>query len=57
MNMRIEFKASFVKRFETQLRFIANDSPQSALKFKNELLKQIRSLSDYPPKMSKVYLF
>ncbi len=55
--MRIEFKASFVKRFETQLRFIANDSPQSALKFKNELLKQIRSLSDYPLKCRKSIYF
>lgn len=55
--MPIEFKESFLKRFEAQLRFIANDSPQNALKFKNELLKQIRSLAFHPLKCRKSIYF
>jgi plasmid stabilization system protein ParE len=55
--MPIEFKESFLKRFESQLRFIANDSPKNALKFKNELLKQIRSLSAHPLKCRKSIYF
>jgi plasmid stabilization system protein ParE len=55
--MRIELNESFVKRFETQLRFIANDSPKNALKFKNELLKHIRSLSFQPLKCRKSIYF
>ncbi|WP_442765587.1 type II toxin-antitoxin system RelE/ParE family toxin [Sulfurospirillum cavolei] len=57
MNMRVEFKESFVKRFEAQLRFIANDSPQNAQKFKNELLKQIASLTLHPLKCRKSIYF
>lgn len=55
--MRIEFKESFLKRFESQLRFIANDSPKNALKFKNELLTQIRSLVSHPLKCRKSIYF
>lgn len=55
--MRIELKESFVKRFESQLRFIASDSPQNALKFKNDLLKQIASLTLHPLKCRKSIYF
>lgn len=55
--MHIEFKESFLKRFETQLRFIANDSPKNAQKFKNELLQQINSLRLYPLKCRKSIYF
>jgi len=55
--MRVEFKESFFKRFESQLRFIANDSPKNALKFKNELLTQIHSLVFHPLKCRKSIYF
>ncbi|KFL34098.1 MULTISPECIES: type II toxin-antitoxin system RelE/ParE family toxin [unclassified Sulfurospirillum] len=55
--MRIEFKESFLKRFESQLRFIANDSPKNALKFKNDLLTQIHSLVFHPLKCRKSIYF
>lgn len=55
--MHIEFKESFLKRFETQLRFIANDSPKNAQKFKNELLQQINSLRLHPLKCRKSIYF
>ena len=55
--MRVEFKESFFKRFESQLRFIANDSPKNALKFKNELLTQIHSLVSHPLKCRKSIYF
>lgn len=55
--MHIEFKESFFKRFEAQLRFIASDSPKNAQKFKNELLNQIRSLVSHPLKCRKSIYF
>jgi plasmid stabilization system protein ParE len=55
--MTIEFKESFVQRFERQLRFIADESPSNARKFKTDLLKQIKSLADTPLKCRKSIYF
>lgn len=57
MNMRVEFTESFLKRFETQLRFIATDSPQNAKKFKDNFLNHIRTLSEHPLKCRKSIYF
>lgn len=55
--MTVEFKESFVQRFERQLRFIADDSPVNARKFKTDLLKHIKSLTDTPLKCRKSIYF
>jgi plasmid stabilization system protein ParE len=55
--MTVEFKESFVQRFERQLRFIADDSPANARKFKTDLLEQIKSLANTPLKCRKSIYF
>jgi len=46
--MRIRYKDSFVKRFESQLEFIARDKPSAARKFRKDLLARIREIPDNP---------
>jgi len=42
--MKIIYKVTFVTRFERQIRFIANDKPSAAKRFKKELLSKIKTI-------------
>lgn len=55
--MKIEFKQSFIERFERQLRFIAHDSPKNAAQFKIDMFKHIKSLPTSPLKCRKSIYF
>jgi len=46
--MTIVFKESFLRRLESQLEFIASDSPKHARIFKNELLARINDIPSNP---------
>lgn len=43
--MKINLRESFQNRFLRQLKYIANDNPVAARKFKNDLLNAINGLS------------
>lgn len=46
--MRIVYKDTFVFRLEKQIRYIANDNPIAAKKFKQDLLTKIKTIPSYP---------
>ena len=46
--MEIVFTESFVKRLENQVEFIAENNPQNARNFKNNLLNRIREIPSNP---------
>ncbi len=46
--MIIVYKDTFVFRFEKQLRYIANDNPTAARKFKKDLLTKIKTIPSNP---------
>jgi len=48
--MRIKLSESFIQKLDYQIDFIAKDKPIAARKFKNELLKRIKSISKFPYK-------
>jgi plasmid stabilization system protein ParE len=55
--MKIVFKDTFVNRLENQLDYIALDSPANARRFKNDLLKLIKSIPSNPYKHRKSIWF
>ena len=55
--MKIVFKASFVKRLENQIEFIALDSPERALKFYSELLTRLKEIPSNPYRYRKSIYF
>jgi len=55
--MRILFKDTFVYRLEKQLDYIALDSPAAARRFKNDLLKLIKTIPSNPYKNRKSIWF
>lgn len=55
--MRIKFEESFSKRFERQLRFIADDSPERAKQFKTQVIIGIKSLTHNPLRCRKSIYF
>ena len=46
--MIIIYKDTFVFRFERQIRYIANDNPTAARKFKKDLLTKIKTIPSNP---------
>ena len=55
--MRIRYKDSFVKRFESQLEYIARDKPSAAGKFRKDLLARIREIPEKPFQYRKSVYF
>lgn len=55
--MKIVFKETFIARLENQIDFIAMDSPSRARKFKNDLLKKIKSIPKNPYQYRKSIYF
>jgi len=55
--MRILFKDTFVYRLEKQLDYISIDSPANARRFKNDLLKLIKTITSNPLKHRKSIYF
>jgi plasmid stabilization system protein ParE len=55
--MKIIFKDTFVNRLENQLDYIALNSPANARKFKNDLIKLIKSIPSNPYKHRKSIWF
>lgn len=55
--MKIELEEGFSDRFERQLRFIAEDSPSRARKFKADILREIKSLPHNPLRCRKSIYF
>jgi plasmid stabilization system protein ParE len=48
--MKIVFKDTFLNRLANQIDFIAEDSPNRAKNFKNQLLKEIKKIKTFPYK-------
>lgn len=46
--MKIELQASFLKKLNRQVSYIAWDKPQAARKFINDILSRIKELKQYP---------
>jgi plasmid stabilization system protein ParE len=46
--MKIVFKHSFQNRLESQIEYIAKDSPSRARNFKSELFKKIKRIPHHP---------
>ena len=55
--MKIIFKDTFVYRLEKQLDYISMDSPANARRFKNDLLKLIKTITSNPLKHRKSIYF
>ena len=55
--MKIIFKDTFVYRLEKQLDYISIDSPANARRFKNDLLKLIKTITSNPLKHRKSIYF
>ncbi len=55
--MKIVYKDTFVTRLERQLRYIANDNPSAARKFKKDLLKKVKTISSNPQIFRKSMYF
>lgn len=55
--MKIVIKESFMHKLESQVEFIAKDSPQSARRFKNDLIKNLNSISQNPYQFRKSVYF
>lgn len=48
--MKIVFKDTFLNRLSNQVDFIAQDSPERARNFKNQILKEIDKIPEFPLK-------
>lgn len=48
--MKIIFKDTFLNRLANQVDFIAEDSPNCAKNFKNQLLKEVKKIKTFPYK-------
>lgn len=46
--MKIELQASFLKKLNRQVSYIAWDKPQAARKFKDDMLSRIKTLKKRP---------
>jgi plasmid stabilization system protein ParE len=55
--MKVRYKATFIKRLEDQVNYIARNNPERAIKFKDDLLKQIRNIPSNPYKHRKSIYF
>ena len=55
--MKIEIQDLFLKKLNRQVAFIASDKPQAARRFKQNLLKQIKTLEHHPLKHRKSIYF
>jgi len=55
--MKILFKESFVNRLENQIEYISLNSPISAIKLKNNILKLIKEIPQNPYKNRKSVYF
>jgi len=55
--MIIIYKDTFVSRLERQIRYIANDNPRLAQKFKKDLLKKIKTIPSNPLAFRKSIYF
>jgi len=52
--MKIELREGFLQKLEDQVDFIAQDKPRATRKFKNDILKLCKKLSDHPCTSSKI---
>jgi len=55
--MRIVIKDSFLHKLESQVDFIAKDSPKRASQFKNELINNLKSIAQNPYQFRKSVYF
>lgn len=55
--MKLVFKDTFISRLESQIEFIAKDSPSNARKFKSALLKKIKAIPEHPYQYRKSIYF
>lgn len=55
--MKIIYKKSFVIRFENQIDYIGQDSPNAAKKFKKELRNRIKDIPENPLRFRKSIYF
>jgi len=55
--MKIKYKASFVNRLEKQIDYIAKDSPQAAIKFRDKILEKIKQIPQNPYSYRKSIYF
>ena len=55
--MKIVFKDTFLNRLESQIEYIALDSPPRARKFKSELFKRIKEIPSRPYSYRKSIYF
>jgi plasmid stabilization system protein ParE len=55
--MTLKFKSTFTERLSRQVRYIANDSPSRARKFKNDLIKQLKKVPQNPYAFRKSIYF
>lgn len=56
-SMKIVFEVTFQNRLENQIEYISQDSPLRARKFKSDLFKKIREISQYPYSYRKSIYF
>ncbi|PZX11926.1 plasmid stabilization system protein ParE [Breznakibacter xylanolyticus] len=55
--MKIVIKESFIHKLESQVEFIAMDSPRRARKFKHDLIKNLKSIAQNPYQFRKSVYF
>jgi plasmid stabilization system protein ParE len=55
--MKIVYKESFVQRLERQLRYIAQDNPTAARRFKNNLIEDIKKIRSNPTRCRQSIYF
>lgn len=46
--MQVKILKSFSTKLARQVAYIASDKPQAAMKFKNDILKNLKALSEMP---------
>jgi plasmid stabilization system protein ParE len=46
--MKVELYASFIRQLDAQTRYIARDKPSAARRFKQDVLKRAKALSESP---------
>ena len=57
LNMQIKFDKKFEINLNLILEYIAKDKLEASRRFKKELFKQIKNLSNYPYKFRKSFYF
>ncbi|TAJ06665.1 type II toxin-antitoxin system RelE/ParE family toxin [Marinilabiliaceae bacterium JC017] len=55
--MKIIFKDSFIFRLENQIEFITMDSPARARKFKSDLIRKLKTITQNPYQYRKSIYF